>query len=124
MKRMKGIVFWAGLGFGLLVGLRHSEAQSIYLPLGAGVSTQGTATCPTSRGFPANTTCTIATVNGCPNAQDLQFLYHVYPAIGQQQGTIVLLSGFGGTSVIEPLEANDSYVSSYTQAGFQVFQFA
>lgn len=112
------------LAVAMLFPVPRTLAQSGYMPLGSVTVTQTNQQCPTNRGFPSTTDCQLATVT-CPNTDPLALWYRVAsPTNSQNNGTIVLLSGFGGTDAIESPGQEDSYVAKYTGQGYYAVQMA
>ena len=68
-------------------------------------------------------TCYPATLSGCPGAEDLQFVYGVATPSGTPAGTIVILSGMGGTTASDS-PSDVTYVQYYLSKGYQVVQIA
>lgn len=68
--------------------------------------------------------CFTATLSNCPSVSDLDFVYgYAPPSGGGQNGTIVMLSGDGGTNAA--IGTNFSYyVPFYEQNGYQVVEVA
>lgn len=75
------------------------------------------------RNFASGMVCHGATLTGCPNTDDLQFVYGVKNPAGQSKGTIVMLSGGSGGLAAESI-SEIAYVNSYVAAGYQVVQIA
>lgn len=98
------------------VFLATGFAQRAALPLGsAGVPSQLTA-CPA--GFQPGSTCFETTV-ACPDTADIQATFGVAVPAGIPRGTIVLLSGAGGTG-----PGMGNYSGNYRRNGFRVVQAA
>lgn len=88
------------------------------LPPGS-VSAPANVTCPS--GFYAGMTCKVATVS-CPATDDIQVTFGVKTP-NNLKGTIVLLSGSGGTQPFGQA-GNSFYVDEYYRAKFRVVQVA
>src|SRR5437764_806465 len=111
----------AAMHFGVL----QSAAQTTYLPTGTVQVLKSSGADCTNRGFNNPSLCQLAIVNGCRNIEDLKFLFAINPAkVTPIKGTIVLLSGFGGTNATEAPDQGNSFVNSYTSAGYTVLQVA
>lgn len=80
-------------------------------------------TCPLNRGFDESgaMTCYPATLTECPGNDDLNFVYGVEEPSGTPLGTIVILSGMGGTGAFP---SDVTYVQDYVAARYQVVQIA
>jgi hypothetical protein len=124
--KLAGVVvcLLAGAAVALLC-LPHAEAQA--MPLGQVSGVTNTA-CPLlQKGFDLNssTQCFTAQVINCPNADNLSFAYAVTPpAQGTQLlGTIVLLTGDGGTYASTQAFAM-YYWPYYLSIGYQVVEVA
>jgi hypothetical protein len=98
-------------------------AQAQTLGTVTGVSAGGA--CPTGRGFDTSgaMTCYSAKLTQCPGTDDLYFVYGVEAPTGTPAGTIVILSGKGGTIASDP-PSDVTYVQDYVNAHYQVVQIA
>jgi hypothetical protein len=119
----KLVVLWMTLLAAVFACVLQSVAQTTYLRTGPVTVLKSSADC-TGRGFNNTALCQLAIVKNCPNDDDLEFLFAINPARGTSKGTIVLLSGFGGTNATEAPDQGNSFVNSYTQAGYTVLQVA
>jgi hypothetical protein len=109
------------VGFAIAIYNLPAAAQTLGTVTGVGQA----ESCPANRGFDTSPpmTCYPATLSGCTGDDPLQFVYGVETPSGTPLGTIVILSGKGGTSAADP--ATDvQYVKAYVGLGYQVVQIA
>lgn len=85
--------------------------------------------CP-SRSFAQNNqsvgmVCYSSTIQGCPNADDLTFVYGVAPPVATKPplGTVVYFSG-GGGNVAEDGPDQDALLVGYINDGYQLVEIA
>ncbi len=106
-----------------LLSTHLASAQSSYMSLGSVTTPTQLQNCPSNTGFASSATCYSAKVTGCPNDDDMPFVYGVSNA-GGTKGTIVLLAGLGGGHATEAPGSEVSYTNQYTGKGYQVIQLA
>jgi len=110
-------------GLLLILFALQVPAQTAPLPTGTVAKVGLPYSCPTGVGWVTGMTCQNATVSGCGGMQPLNFTYGYESPTGTLKGTIVLLSGGGGTRPSTET-AETTFGQSYLAGGYQVVQFA
>jgi hypothetical protein len=120
-----------GLMLATLVCAPRAGAQSLSLGSISIIGGGGQGSCsgfstlgsPGYRAFdPSMQQCFTAQVN-CPNADPLQFIYGYWSPQGTPVGTIVTLTGDGGTYASTPA-FSDYYIPAYEAANYEVVEVA
>ena len=113
--KMSAVVFLPAVVLMALASLAQEVAAPPTLPLGT-VKILGPATCPSNAAKGA--VCKSMRVS-CPGIPDLDGTLGVTKPTGTTQGSIVLISGSGGTAFY-----NSGFADAYVTDGFRVVQFS
>jgi hypothetical protein len=104
------------------MGLSTFPAHAAHAPLKLGTINPKAIvqlpSCPA--GYIAGMTCFRGTVEKCPNAADLGFIYGYENPVGRLAGTVVFHDGGGGTAPY----ADPTYAEKYLHFGYQVIFLA
>jgi hypothetical protein len=108
----------------LLVGVL--AVQLSVSPAQAQILTIGTVSIPVQVGcssdFLSNSTCYNVVVS-CPSAEPLGATYGSAPQNGSLNGTIIMFSGLGGTTLSTDTGQEAMFASYYQGRGYQIVQF-